>query len=95
MRAGGAIVEDVDGVCTTDPQGPDAAQAQWIREASHADFAGHTGTLPFDPALIEVMARARHIERVQIINGLVPGRLTAAQRGEHVGSLIRTAARPD
>jgi molybdenum storage protein len=39
------------------------------------------------------MATARHIERMQIINGLVPGRLTAALRGEHVGTIIRTGAR--
>jgi molybdenum storage protein len=39
------------------------------------------------------MRNARHIERVQLINGLVPGRLTAALRGEHVGTLIRTGAR--
>ena len=38
------------------------------------------------------MATARHIERVQIVNGLVPGRLTAALRGEHVGTIIQTAA---
>jgi molybdenum storage protein len=41
------------------------------------------------------MATARHIERVQIVNGLVPGRLTVALRGEHVGTMIRTGARPD
>jgi molybdenum storage protein len=51
------------------------------------------GTLPFDRALLEVMATARHIERVQVINGLVPGRLTAALRGEHVGTIIHTGAR--
>jgi hypothetical protein len=39
------------------------------------------------------MATARHIERVQIINGLAPGRLTAALRGEYVGTMIRTGAR--
>jgi len=38
-----------------------------------------------------VMATARHIKRVQIVNGLVPGRLTAALRGEHVGTIIRSA----
>jgi hypothetical protein len=27
------------------------------------------------------------------VNGLVPGRLTAALRGQHVGSIIHTAAR--
>lgn len=47
---------------------------------------------PFDKALPDVMANARHIERVQVVNGLVPGRLTAALRGEHVGTIIRTAA---
>ena len=36
------------------------------------------------------MANARHLERVQIVNGLVPGRLTAALRGEHVGTIIKT-----
>jgi hypothetical protein len=38
------------------------------------------GTLPFDRALLEVMATARHIGRVQVVNGLVPGHLTAALR---------------
>ena len=47
-----------------------------------------------DPALVEVMATARHLERVQIVNGLVPGRLTAALRGEHVGTVIHTGLKP-
>jgi molybdenum storage protein len=29
---------------------------------------------------------------VQVVNGLVPGRLTAALRGEHVGTIIKTGA---
>ncbi len=92
--AGLTIVEDVDGVYTADPKGPDGAQAQLLKETSYADLAKQPGTLPFDRALLDVMATARHIERVQVINGLVPGRLTAALRGEHVGTLIHTAARP-
>jgi molybdenum storage protein len=28
------------------------------------------------------------------VNGLVPGRITAALRGQHVGSIIHTGARP-
>jgi molybdenum storage protein len=40
------------------------------------------------------MANARHIARVQVVNGLVPGRLTAALRGQHVGSIIHTGAKP-
>ena len=92
--AGLTIVEDVDGVYSTDPNGPGSKQAQLLRETSAADLAKFQGTLPFDRALVEVMATARHLERVQVVNGLVPGRLTAALRGEHVGTIIRTGARP-
>ena len=90
--AGLTIVEDVDGVYTTDPNGPDAAAAQLLHETSVADLAALGGTLPFDPALLEVMATARHLTAVQLVNGLVPGRLTAALRGEHVGTIIHTGA---
>ena len=38
-------------------------------------------------------SKTRHIARVQIVNGLVPGRLTSALRGQHVGSIIRTGAK--
>jgi molybdenum storage protein len=92
--AGLTIVEDVDGLYTADPKYSDGKQAQFIRETSATEIAKHQGTLPFDRALIEVMATARHIEHVQIVNGLVPGRLTAALRGEHVGTIIHTGARP-
>ncbi len=93
--AGLTIVEDVDGVYNVDPNGNGGKQAQLIRETSAADLAQQQGTLPVDRALLEVMANARHLERVQVINGLVPGRLTAAVRGEHVGTIIRTGARTD
>lgn len=92
--AGLTIVEDVDGVYTADPNGPDGGKAKLLRDVSHADLAKQDGVLPFDRALVEVMANARHIQRVQLINGLVPGRLTAALRGEHVGTMIRTGAQP-
>jgi molybdenum storage protein len=88
--AGLTIVEDVDGVYTTDPKGPDGKQAKLLRETSATALAKLKGTLPFDRALLEVMATARHIERVQVVNGLVPGRLTGALRGQHVGSIIHT-----
>jgi molybdenum storage protein len=92
--AGLTIVEDVDGVYTADPNGPVGEQVQLLRETSVADLEKLQGTLPFDRALLEVMATARHIERVQLVNGLVPGRLTAALRGEHVGTIIHTGAPP-
>jgi molybdenum storage protein len=89
--AGLTIVEDVDGVYTSDPNGADG---KLLRETSAAELATFQGTLPFDHALLEVMANARHIERVEVVNGLVPGRLTAALRGQHVGTMIHTGARP-
>src|SRR5215813_15139884 len=73
--AGLTIVEDVAGVYTTDPNGPDAKQAQLLRETSAAELTKLKGTLPFDRALLDIMATAHHIERVQVVNGLVPGRL--------------------
>src|SRR6201995_340477 len=47
--AGLTIVEDVDGVYTTDPNGPNGAQAKMLRETSVTELAKHKGTLPFDP----------------------------------------------
>ena len=92
--AGLTIVEDVDGVYTTDPNGADGKTAELLKETSFAELAKLKGTLPFDLALIEVMANARHVARVQVVNGLVPGRITAALRGQHVGSIIRTGTKP-
>ena len=91
--AGLTIVEDVDGVYTTDPSGPGGEQAKLLAETSAAELAKFKGTLPLDRAVLEVMVTARHIESVQLVNGLVPGRLTAALRGQHVGSIIHTGAR--
>ena len=85
----------MDGVYTTDPKGPGGEQAQLLRETSVADLAKLQGTLPFDRALLEVMATARHIERVQIINGLVPAgsrrRCAASTWGRSFTPAARTA----
>lgn len=90
--AGLTLVEDVDGVYTADPNGPDGASAQFLPEAHATDLAATEGPLPFDRVLLELMANARHLTHVQVVNGLVPGRLTAALRGEHVGTIVRTGA---
>lgn len=93
--AGLTIVEDVDGVYTADPKGADGKTAKLIAETTAAELSKQEAPLPFDRALLEVMATARHIERVQVVNGLVPGRLTAALRGEHVGTIIHTSAKAE
>ena len=90
--AGLTIVEDVDGVYTADPKGKGGDKAKLLPETSYAELAKLEGPLPFDRAMLEIMATARHIQHVQVVNGLVPGRLSAALRGEHVGTIIRTGA---
>jgi len=90
--AGLTIVEDVDGVYTADPKGPGGDKAKLLHETSCTELAKSKGPLPFDGAMLEVMATARHISHVQVVNGLIPGRLTAALRGEHVGTIVHTGA---
>src|SRR6201994_3461044 len=67
--AGLTIVEDAAGVYDAHPRADGGATAQLIRETSAADLAARVGTLPVDRMLLEVMATARHIERVQVVNG--------------------------
>src|ERR1700754_4775783 len=61
--AGLTIVEDVDGVYTTDPKGAGGKKAKLLRETSAADLAKIEGTLPLDRAVLEIMATARHIKQ--------------------------------
>ena len=88
--AGLTIVEDVDGIYTADPNGPEGARGQLIRETTSAELAEQNGTLPVDRAMLEAMGTARHVDRVQVVNGLVPGRLTAALRSEEHTSELQS-----
>jgi molybdenum storage protein len=44
--------------------------------------------LPLDRQLLDAWRNARHVERIQIVNGLVKGQLTSALAGEDVGTII-------
>src|ERR1700727_3447431 len=59
--AGLTIVEDVDGVYDSDPKGPAGDTAKLVCEAGAADLAKRKGSLPFDRAMLETMANARHM----------------------------------
>jgi molybdenum storage protein len=37
------------------------------------------------------MPSAKHLDQVQIVNGLVPGNVLRALRGEHVGTIIHAS----
>lgn len=38
--------------------------------------------------VLDLLQSARHVREVQVVNGLVPGNLTRALAGEHVGTII-------
>ncbi|HMV16795.1 MAG TPA: hypothetical protein PLX21_02065 [Rhodocyclaceae bacterium] len=46
----------------------------------------HDSILEFP--VLDLLKAARHVREVQVINGLVPGNLTRALAGEHVGTII-------
>lgn len=81
------FVKDEDGLFTADPKkDPTAA---FIPEISVSELrARDLDDLVVERACIDLLARARHATVVQVVNGLVPGRITAALEGEHVGTVI-------
>ncbi len=85
------LVEDVDGLYTVDPNNPGGATPEFIPEISASELAAGPPTLPFDRMLLEVMAAARHLDQIQVVNGLVPGDVLRALRGGHVGTIIHSS----
>ena len=85
------LVEDVDGLYTVDPNNPGGATPEFIPEISASELTSEPATLPVDRTLLEVMAAAKHLDQIQIVNGLVPGNVLRALRGEHVGTIIHSS----
>jgi molybdenum storage protein len=81
------FVKDEDGLYDKDPK--KHSDAKLIK---HTTLDALMKNLPeeliLDRALFTTWQRARHIEHVQIVNGLVPGQLTKALAGEPVGTVI-------
>jgi molybdenum storage protein len=81
------FLKDVDGLYTADPNAdPDARLIASIKASDL--IARDLATLPIDRAVLGLIQRARLATEVQIVSGLVPGNLTRALNGEHVGSII-------
>jgi molybdenum storage protein len=85
------LVEDVDGLYTADPNNPGGETPEFIPEISASELTDKFRTLPVDRTLIEVMAAAKHLDQIQIVNGLVPGNVLRALRGEHIGTIIHAS----
>jgi molybdenum storage protein len=81
------LIKDVDGLYERDPK--THPRARFIDEITVAELRERDlPTLPFDRSLIGLLARARLVTTIQIINGLEPDRLARALRGERVGTII-------
>ena len=81
-------VKDVDGLYTADPKkNPDA---EFIKRISVQELIERDmDELVLERAVLDNLVRARAVQQVQIINGLVPGNLTRALEGdEDVGTII-------
>jgi molybdenum storage protein len=80
-------VKDQDGLYDRDPVGD--PQARLIEQTTARDLlANPPAELPLEPVVIDMLAAARVVERVQLINGLTPAALTKAVLGEPVGTVI-------
>ena len=80
-------VKDEDGLYTANPK--TSKNATFIPEISVDEMkaSGLQDSILEFPVL-DLLNAARHVRQVQIINGLVPGNLTRALAGEHVGTII-------
>ena len=81
------FVKDVDGLYTHDPrQVPEAERI--ARTTLDAVRARLPETLPIDRQIFDTWPMARHVRRVQIVDGLQPETVLGAIRGEEVGTVI-------
>lgn len=80
-------VKDEDGLYTANPK--TSKNATFIPKISVDEMKAkglHDSILEFP--VLDLLKSARHIREVQVVNGLVPGNLTRALAGEHVGTII-------
>lgn len=81
------FVKDEDGLFDKDPK--KHTDAKPIPKTTLDEVMKNMpAELVIDRQLFVCWQRARHVEQVQIVNGLVPGQLTKALAGEPVGTII-------
>jgi molybdenum storage protein len=81
------LVKDVDGLYDRDPNRH--ADAKLLKKISLGELnANLPAELCIDKQLLDAWKNARHVEKVQIVNGLKRGEMTRAFAGEEVGTVI-------
>ncbi|MCW2272819.1 uridine kinase [Rhodoblastus acidophilus] len=81
------FVKDENGLYTANPKTDKTAT--FIPKISVDEMKAkglHDSILEFP--VLDLIQQATHVREVQVINGLVPGNLTRALAGEHVGTII-------
>lgn len=81
------FVKDEDGLYTANPK--TSKDATFIPKISVDEMKArglHDSIIEF--STLDLLKAARHVREVQVVNGLVPGNLTRALAGEHVGTII-------
>jgi len=81
------FVKDENGLYSEDPKkNPDA---KFIPEIGAKELLeGGQDDLVIERPCLEIIQNSEVLEKVQIINGMVPGNITKALNGEHVGTYI-------
>jgi len=81
------FVKDEDGLYTDDPKkNPDA---EFIPKIGARDLIERDqDDLVIERPCLDIIQNSEVIEHVQIINGMVPGNISKALAGEHVGTII-------
>jgi molybdenum storage protein len=81
------FVKDEDGLYTANPK--TSKDATFIPKISVDEMKArglHDSILEFP--MLDLLKTAHHVRQVQVVNGLIPGNLTRALAGEHVGTII-------
>ncbi len=81
------LVKDVNGLYDKDPLAH--KDANFIASISAQEVKERKfDSLPFEPILLDILPNGRLVKEFQIVNGTVPGNISAALNGEHVGTII-------
>lgn len=82
------FIKDEDGLYTDDPKkNPAATHIKSI--TAHELIARGLPDVVLERIVIEYLPRAQWCKELQVVNGLKPGQVLAALKGEDVGSIIR------
>ncbi len=81
------FIKDENGLYTEDPK--KNAQATFIAEIGAQDLLDSgQDDLVIERPCLEIIQNSEVLEKVQVINGMIPGNITKALNGEHVGTFI-------